>query len=205
MWQTVHARRLRPRAAPAGRALDRDVSRGRVEAETAEEAIRGVLGSRSLRATRCSRGGSPTTSPSSTRWRRRADSGSRDGAAERRVEELVLVGRADRDADRVRRAEPGQRPDDHALEEQALEQRGRVLAEIDVEEVADGAGGGLEAVALQDRRGARSGPAAFRARRRAISSASSRLASAAACAVVVRSNGRRTFAIAAQTSCGPTA
>ena len=114
----------------------------------------------------------------------------------------MLVGRADRDADRVRRAEAGQRADDHALAEQTLEERRRVLAEIDVEEVADRAGSRLEAVALQDGRADRRGPAAFRPRRRAISPVSSRLASAATCAVVVRSNGRRTLAIAAQTSCG---
>src|SRR5579864_3352318 len=110
----------------------------------------GCCASRILRATRYSRGGSPPMSPSSTRWRRKADSGSPERATEGRVEELVLVGRADRDADRVRLAEPRQWPDDHALEEQLLEQRGCVLTEIDVEEVADGARGGLEAVALQD-------------------------------------------------------
>ena len=57
--------------------------------------------------------------------------------SERVVEERVLVGRADRDADRGRRAEAGERAHDHALLEQALEERRGVLAEVDVDEVAD--------------------------------------------------------------------
>jgi len=49
----------------------------------------------------------------------------------------VLVVRPDRDANRVRGAERGERPDDHALAQQRLEPRLRVLAEIGEDEVAD--------------------------------------------------------------------
>src|SRR5664280_519572 len=54
---------------------------------------------------------------------------------ERLAEKRVLFGGAGGDANRRRRAEAVQRPDDHSLLEQALEERAAVRTEIDVKEV----------------------------------------------------------------------
>ena len=64
-------------------------------------------------------------------------SGGLQHPAERGREELELVGGADGDPDRGRRAEAGERPHDHALTEQAVEERDRVGAGLGEEEVAD--------------------------------------------------------------------
>src|SRR3954451_16121694 len=53
---------------------------------------------------------------------------------ERVREERVLVRRAYRDADRVRRAEAGERTHDHPLAQQRVEERLRVVADLDVDE-----------------------------------------------------------------------
>ena len=179
----------------------------RAEAATAEEAIRGVLARREAFGRRGARG-------VDRRPRRRARRGgageltqaapsARPSAASRNscssgvpTETRIAVGAP----------KPASGRTITPCAEQPLEERRCVLAEVDVEEVADGArrrarGRGARRIARELDRG----PAAFSARRRAISPASSRLASAATCAVVVTSNGRRTFAIAAQTSRGPTA
>ena len=141
-------------------------------------------------ATRSSRAGSPRTSPSSSR--RPAEThrpGSVGGSArqrdagERRVEDGELLRRADGDADRRRRAEAGERPDDHALLEQPLEERRRVVAELDVDEVADRARRRARARARAGSPSARSRPSRVqRAADASSSSGSPRLASAASCA-----------------------
>ncbi len=77
----------------------------RADAATAEEAIRGAL-----------RVEKPSGDDRLEQW---ISGSARPG--ERQVEELVLVWGADRDTDRVRFAEPGERPDDHALAEESLE------------------------------------------------------------------------------------
>ena len=49
----------------------------------------------------------------------------------------MLLRRADGDADGARRAEAVRRPDDHALMEELLEKRARVVADLHEEEVRD--------------------------------------------------------------------
>ena len=103
-------------------------------------------------------------------------------------------------ADRLRRAEARERPDDDALPQQPVEERGAV-ADLGEEEVPHAGPAGSSpcprrAASISPR------PAAFSARRRASSSAPSRLASAAACAGAVTSNARRTLLVAATTSGG---
>src|SRR5579871_5325194 len=64
----------------------------------------------------------------------------------------MLLVRPDRDSDRVRLSEGGERTDENALLEHPLEELRRILAQVDIDEVADGTGDGLEAVAAQDLR-----------------------------------------------------
>src|SRR6185437_7109603 len=64
-------------------------------------------------------------------------SGAREHALERRAAEGVLLPRANRDPQRRRGAEAGQRPDDQTLAQQLLVERHGVRADLDVEEVAD--------------------------------------------------------------------
>ena len=100
----------------------------------------------------------------------------------------------------VRRAEPVQRPHDHPLAQQRSWNGARVLAELDVDEVADRARHRVQPVRARGRPRARRAPSAFSARRRAISSASARLASAASCATVETSNGAPHLRIAVTTA-----
>jgi len=104
----------------------------------------------------------------------------------------------------VRRAEAGERPDDHAFAQERLVDPWRLVADLDVEEVADGVGQRFEAVLAQDAReldeslgvqlpAARDLALIVEARERG------------GCAGLVTSNGRRVFAIAAATSGGATA
>ncbi len=91
-------------------------------------------------------------------------------SARARREDVDLLGGADRDADRGRRAEAGERADDHPFVEKPLEERVRVVAGLDVDEVADATGParGRARAATASRRAR---PSALTARRRAISSA----------------------------------
>src|SRR5919109_182496 len=57
---------------------------------------------------------------------------------------------ADGDADRTRRAEPRERPHDHALTEQCVEERIGVVAALDVEKVADGRADDVESGVAQN-------------------------------------------------------
>ena len=145
----------------------RRASRLRVEAATAEEAIRGVLARRepfgrreargvdrrARRRARRSGAGELTQAPAATR----PSAASRNSCSSAVPTETRIA---------VRHAEPGERPDDDALAQQPLEQRGRVLAEVDADEVADGAGSGSRPWRSSTARRARSGPAALSARRR---------------------------------------
>src|SRR5689334_20191085 len=58
-------------------------------------------------------------------------------STERLAEELVLLGRSDRHADRPRSAEACGRPHDHALAQELLEERARVVADLGEQEVRD--------------------------------------------------------------------
>ena len=109
---------------------------------------------------------------------------SREDMSEADSEERVLLGRPDGDANRLRRAEARERPDDHALAQQPVEER-RAAADVGEEEVPQRRAGRLEAVA-SERSPSSSRPAAFSARRRASSASSPMLASAAAWAVASR-------------------
>src|SRR4029077_12187965 len=60
-----------------------------------------------------------------------------ENAAESVAEELVLLGRANGDADGPRGAEASRRADDHTFAEELLEERARVLADFGEEEVRD--------------------------------------------------------------------
>src|SRR5215208_129285 len=90
-------------------------------------------------------------------WRRkpvtpgRSVSGSRCGRPHSRecgTEEVVLVGRAHGDADRLLRTEARERPNDDTLTKQLVEDGLRILAEINVEKVPDrGADDGVTRVA----------------------------------------------------------
>ena len=119
--------------------------------------------------------------------------------------QLDLLGRADGDADRGRRAEAVQRPHDHALAQQPRRTAGRRprrgrRRRSSRRRRPPASGRAPRACARSSAR-----PSALSALRRAISAVSAMLASAATWAVVLTSNGRRTFAIAAHTSRGPTA
>ncbi len=118
-------------------------------------------------------------------------------------EELVLLPRADRDADRVVRAEGAERAHDRALAQEAVEDDPRVFPRFHVDEVGD--------------RGRRDGEAKAAARllepapfvRRLSPPAGDlrlvpELARAASCAVWLMSNAFRTLPTASTTSGGPT-
>src|SRR6266511_3011542 len=72
-----------------------------------------------------------TPSPSVSGSRRR-----RPKPCERFRQECVLVRHTHSDADRVRRAEARERPHDHSLAQQCVEERLRVVADLEVQEVA---------------------------------------------------------------------
>ena len=57
----------------------------------------------------------------------------------------VLVGRADGEADRLRRPEGPERPHDHALPQERVEEHAGVAARLRVDEVGHGRAGQLEA------------------------------------------------------------
>src|SRR5581483_3501712 len=80
-------------------------------------------------------------------FRLRGDAGKH--VSERGAEELELLRRADRHANRLGCPEPGERPYDHALLQQLLEER-LPVADLDVDEVAE-RGHRLEPVLAQDR------------------------------------------------------
>src|SRR5439155_19006594 len=86
---------------------------------------------------------------SSVSTSRLADRGFAEHSPQRLAEELVLLRRADRHADRACCAEPARRADDHSLAEELLEERARVLADLGEQEVRDRAGR-IEAVLPQD-------------------------------------------------------
>ena len=96
-------------------------------------------------------------------------------------EDFVLLGRAHADADRLRRAEAVERPDDDAFALQLLEERPSP-ADVDEEEVAERRPYGLEAVLAEDVG-----------------------EPCAACAVAATSNARRTLLVASATSAGAAA
>ena len=105
----------------------------------------------------------------------------------------------------ARSAEARERTDDHAFAQQRLEERSRVLLPaLRVDEVRDCRGRRTRTRAARGSRETRVRSCALMRRRRSTSAVSSRLASAAACACELRSNARRTFAIAVTTFGEPT-
>ena len=86
----------------------------------------------------------------------------RKHAFERSCEQLVLVGCAHGDADGAGRAETVRRPDDHALAQELLEERPRVVTHLHEDEVRHGRSDRLEPVLAQDRFQLRCAPRRWR-------------------------------------------
>ena len=78
--------------------------------------------------------------------------------AERLAEELVLLGRPNRDADRSRRAEAAGRPHDHALASSASNSGRGIVPDLGEEEVRHRRPGRVEAVLAEDAARAARGP-----------------------------------------------
>src|SRR6266511_2173402 len=123
---------------------------------------------------------------------------------QRVAEEVVFLRRPDCDADCARSTEAARRAHDHALAEQLLEERSRVLPDLGEQEVADCWAGRVEVVVAHDPLELHEA-SALTLRRRASSSGASRLASAATCAAELTSKARRTLEIEVTSSGGPIA
>ena len=96
----------------------------------------GCSAKRSRRRCRERSSASPAWRTAASRWRIALSLRcGAENSAERLAEELVLLGRADRHADRARCAEASGRADDHAFAQELLEERPRVLADLGEQEV----------------------------------------------------------------------